>query len=260
MNTSLPSILRSLRVWIASISLILLWVPFLAVIRLFDRDKNVMRTGLWFRRLGRALTKTNPFWKLKITGSDTLPESRAYVVVSNHQSMADIPLISNLKWEMKWVGKKELFRTPIIGWLMSMAGDIPLDRKDSRSGARMIRSALKYLNNGCPVMFFPEGTRTPDGTVRPFTDSAFYLAIKANVSVLPVAVEGSYQCLPKRSWVFGSPAEVRMRVFAPLETTGMTMRDVSRLRDTVRGAIIEQIAAWKGLAKQEVDALARSSQ
>ena len=245
-------IFRSIRVWIASISLILAWVPLLGLSRLFERDRNLMRTGLMFRRLGRALTKVNPSWRLEIEGANTLPEPRAYVVLSNHQSLADIPLISNLKWEMKWVGKKELFDTPIMGWMMKFSGDIPVDRKNARSGARMLLTAMEYLKRGCPVMFFPEGTRTIDGTVGKFNDGAFHLAIKAQVPILPIAVEGSHQCLPKHSWVFGEPATVKLKVFTPVETSGMTSGDVPALREQVRSVIIQQIASWRGVLPQAV--------
>jgi 1-acyl-sn-glycerol-3-phosphate acyltransferase len=252
MRHSPRQIFRSIRVWIASVALIAAWLPLLAISRLFERDRNVMRTGLLFRRLGRALTSVNPSWKLEIDGPDTLPERRAYVVLSNHQSLADIPLISNLKWEMKWVGKKELFDTPYIGWMMKLSGDIPVDRKNARSGARMLLTAMEYLKRGCSVMFFPEGTRTKDGTVGRFNDGAFHLAIKAQVPILPIAVEGSHRCLPKHSWIFGEPATVKMKVFEPVETTGLSSEDVAALREQVRLVIIQQIAAWRGSTPEVV--------
>lgn len=249
-------VFRSIRVWIAGSALILAWLPLLAILRLTERDRNRFRTGLMFRRLGRALTRVNPSWKLEIEGPDTLPEERSFVVASNHQSLADIPLISNLKWEMKWVGKKELFDTPIIGWMMKLSGDIPVDRKNPRSGARMLLTAMEYLRNGCPVMFFPEGTRSMDGRVGRFNDGAFHLAIRAQVPVLPIAIEGSHRCLPKHSWVFGEPARIRLKVFSPVETTGMTPADVASLRDQVRSVIIRQIAEWRGSSIESADALA----
>ena len=252
MQHSSGQVLRSIRVWTASVALILVWLPLLAFSRLFERDRNVVRTGYMFRKLGRALTSVNPSWKLEIEGPDTLPEQRAYVVLSNHQSLADIPLISNLKWEMKWVGKKELFDQPIIGWMMKLSGDIPVDRKNPRSGARMLLTAMEYLRNGCPVMFFPEGTRSTDGKVGKFNDGAFHLAIKAQVPVLPIAVEGSHRCLPKHSWVFGEPATVKMKVFPPMETTGMSLDDVPTLRERIRSVIIDQIAQWRGCASDAV--------
>jgi 1-acyl-sn-glycerol-3-phosphate acyltransferase len=157
---------------------------------------------------------------------------------------------------MKWVGKKELFDTPIVGWMMKLSGDIPVDRKDPRSGARMLLTAMNYLKRGCPIMFFPEGTRSKDGTVGKFNDGAFHLAIRAQVPILPIAVEGSHRCLPKHSWVFGEPARVKLKVFAPIETAGMTPNDIATLRERVRSVIIRQIADWRGSMPESVDALA----
>jgi 1-acyl-sn-glycerol-3-phosphate acyltransferase len=159
------SILRSLWVWSAVCILIVLWLPLLAAIRVFDRDPVHYRTGRWFRRLGVAMTQVNPLWRLTVSGTTVTDPRRPYVVVSNHQSQADIPLISHLPWEMKWIGKAELFRLPIVGWMMKLAGDIPVDRSDRRSGTRMLLAAAGYLRRKCSVIFFPEGTRSLDGRV-----------------------------------------------------------------------------------------------
>jgi 1-acyl-sn-glycerol-3-phosphate acyltransferase len=236
---------RSARIWFAIGVLTLIWLPLLGMIRLLDRTPNHLRTGLWFRKLGRAYTRVNPAWRLVIEGDVALPPGGACVVVSNHQSLADIPLISNLPWEMKWVAKEELFRLPVIGWMMKLAGDLSVDRSSARSGALMMRKAMQVLAEGCPVIFFPEGTRSRDGEVGKFTDGAFHLAIKAGVPVLPLAIEGSGDCLPKSSWVFGKPADIRLKVFGPVSTAGRATSDAAALREEVRGVIVQQIASWR---------------
>jgi 1-acyl-sn-glycerol-3-phosphate acyltransferase len=202
------------------------------------------------------MTKANPTWNLVISGERVDNPRNPYVVVSNHQSFADIPLISHLPWEMKWVAKKEIFKVPVVGWMLRLAGDIPLDRQDRRSGARMLMSAVRYLSLHCSVMFFPEGTRSPDGRVGRFNDGAFALAVKAKVPVLPVVVEGSHNCLPKRSWKFGPPQTIRLTVLPVVETAGMTLEDVPDLRDQVRNVIIAQVAEWRGVDRAMVDVLA----
>ncbi len=248
--------IRSLWVWGAVAGLIALWLPLLALIRLFDRDPVRYTTGRWFRRLGVAMTKVNPSWRVHRDGLKIDDPRRPYVVVSNHQSLADIPIISHLPWEMKWIGKAELFRLPFVGWMMRLAGDIPVDRTDRRSGARMLLAAKRCLGLRCSVMFFPEGTRSPDGRVWRFNDGAFHLAIKAGVPVLPVAIEGSRDCLPKRSWKFGPPQEILLRVLPPVDTAGLTPDRVGELRDRVRAMIVGQVAAWRGEPPASVDALA----
>lgn len=133
------STLRSLWIWTAVVALILLWLPLLAVIRLFDGDPVRYRTGFWFRRLGRAMTTVNPAWRLHISGETIDNPRRPYVVVSNHQSHADIPIISNLPWEMKWIGKAELFSIPVIGWMMAL----------SRHSARQARQTKRREDAAC---------------------------------------------------------------------------------------------------------------
>ena len=108
-------------------------------------------------------------------------------------------------------------------------------------------------------MFFPEGTRSPDGRVGRFHDGAFHLAIKAGVSVLPVVVEGSRGCLPKKSWRFGKPTDIFVRILSPVETSGLTTNDVATLRERVRGMIIRQIADWRSTDPAAVDALSPPS-
>jgi 1-acyl-sn-glycerol-3-phosphate acyltransferase len=201
------------------------------------------------------MCKVNPQWRIHLSGHDAVENPRKpYVIVSNHQSHADIPILSNLPWEMKWIGKKELFTLPIIGWMMKLAGDIPVDRSDRRSGARMLLTSMKYLEQKCSVIFFPEGTRSPDGRVWRFNDGAFHLAIKAQVPILPIAVEGSYGCLPKKSWRFGKPSDVQVRVLAEVPTAGLTKDDASNLAQTVRKMIIEQVATFRQVPDSEIEA------
>lgn len=247
--------LRSFRIWLLSGSIILLWVPILAVRRLFDRDPVHYRTGALFRGLGRVLTRLNPSWKLSIGGEKVADPRHPYVFVSNHQSLADIPILCNFPWEMKWMAKKELFRTPVLGWLLRLAGDIAVDRGSARSGARALLKAQQYLRQKCSVMIFPEGTRTKDGRVQGFADGAFMLAIRAGVPILPVVIEGTFAAIKKASWRFGSPSTVTIRVLPPIETTSLSMSEVCLLRDKVRDAIINEIAQLRRVSPEEVDGL-----
>jgi len=256
MSASVFQTVRSLFIWITTGILIVVWLPLLAVSRLFETDEVVYRTGYLFRRLGKALTRVNPSWKLHIAGDPVKDPRRPYVVVCNHQSLADIPLISNLPWEMKWMGKKELFRLPVIGWMMRLSGDIAVDRASARSGVLAFARAKRYLEQKCSVMMFPEGTRTQDGRVRQFTDGAFHLAIAARVPILPLVIEGSRDCIPKHSWKFGKPADIFLKILPSVDTDSLTLDDVAGLRDSVRSAIVRQIAEWRSVPVSEVDALA----
>jgi 1-acyl-sn-glycerol-3-phosphate acyltransferase len=245
--------IRSILIWLTTGILILLWLVLLAVSRLFDRDPVRYRTGFLFRKIGNVLVWINPSWRLHISGDRIMNPRFPYVVVCNHQSMADIPLISNLPWEMKWMGKIELYKLPIFGWMMKLAGDISVDRKNPRSGAQALIKAQHLLQQKCSVMIFPEGTRTLDGRVRPFSDGAFHLAIKAKVPILPLVIEGSRDCIPKNSWKFGKPSEIFLKVLPPIDTSIYTIKDIAQLRDTVRTVIMKQIAEWRSVPIEAVD-------
>ena len=154
---------------------------------------------------------------------------------------------------MKWMAKEELFKIPIIGWMMRWSGDISVDRKNSRSGAIALLKAQKVLEQKCSVMIFPEGTRTLDGRVRQFTDGAFHLAIRAKVPILPLVIDGSHNCIPKHSWKFGKPSDIYLKVLTPVETSSLTMKDVAALSNQVRTSIMEQIAEWRSVPIEAVD-------
>jgi len=153
----------------------------------------------------------------------------------------DILLISHLPWEMKWLSKKELFAIPVLGWLMRLAKDIPVDRGDSGSASAAMAQCATRLSQHVSVMIFPEGTRSTTGALLPFKDGAFRLAIEAQVPILPLAVRGAATALRTRDWRLGrSTAEVR--VLEPISTVGMTLRDFPELRERTRSRIIAELA------------------
>ncbi len=249
------STLRSIWIWGTSGLLFILWLIPVAIVRLFDRDPARYNTGRILRRLAPLLIAINPLWKLRLTSVRIENPRRPYLAVSNHQSHVDIPFLSTVPWDMKWFAKAELFKIPVLGWLMKLGEDIPVERGDKRKAAQALIRANHYLQNHCPVIIFPEGTRSRDARVHGFSDGAFHLAIRAQVPVLPMAIDGSFDCLPKRSWRFGEPHDINVRVFPPIETAGMTVADLPALRDRVRRMIIEQIAEWRGVTPESVDAL-----
>ncbi len=245
--------LSSAFTWVAIALIVIVALPAVALVRLFDRDPARYASGRTFRVLGSWAARINPAWTITTTGPLPSDPRRPYVVVSNHQSAADIPLISRLPWEMKWVAKRELLRVPLLGWTMQLAGDIPVDRRDPDSRAAVLRRARRVLDARCSVMFFAEGTRSRDGRVKRFQDGAFRLAVEAGVPILPLAIDGTMNALPTDGWTFNG-ADIRLHVFEPVPTAGLTDADVPALRERVRATIVEQIAAWRGVAPAEVDA------
>ena len=202
----------------------------------FDRNRVV--AGRFLRIVAVLLTKTFPPWRLSVEGS--FPGKGPYVVVANHQSMLDILLLSHLPREMKWVAKEELFKTPWVGWMLRMTGDIPVRRGDAESGGEALEKAKAYLARGMSVMMFPEGTRSTRGTMLPFKSGAFRLAIEAGVPVLPVAVSGTAHGMPKGGpWV--RPCRATARILEPVAVDGLRPEDTARLRDQVRERIAQAL-------------------
>ena len=230
--------LRSGWIWAANVTLILLWTPLIALVRLFDRDPLHRRTARWYRKLGRVLARVNP-WCVEVVGLEQIDLGRNYVVVSNHQSLADIPVVCHVPLDTKWLAKAELFRVPVIGWMLRMAGDIPVDRSDRRNAARALLECARRLRQGCSVVFFPEGTRSPDGKVLPFNEGPFQLAIREQVPILPLAISGSGSALPRDTWMFGPTQTVRLLVLQPVGVEGMTVKESGALRDRVRQQIVD---------------------
>jgi 1-acyl-sn-glycerol-3-phosphate acyltransferase len=233
-------ILRSIWIWTATAALILLWVAFLAIVRLFDRDPQRLRTARCFRRLGHAMARVNP-WRLHISGRERVEPGQVYVIVSNHQSFADIPVVSHVNIDAKWLGKAEMFRVPLIGWMLRMAGDIPVARGDRRKSAQALLQCARYLRHGCSIVFFPEGTRSRDGQVLPFNEGPFQLAIRERVPVLPLVVEGTGDALPRNSWLFGGSRDIHLRILEPVSVEGWTVKQSGELRDAVRGKMVDEL-------------------
>jgi 1-acyl-sn-glycerol-3-phosphate acyltransferase len=230
-------VLRSLWIWTACSTIVLLWLPLLGVVRLFDRDPLRRRTARWFRLAGRVVARLNPAWRVHVSGAEHIVPGQVYVVVSNHQSLADIPLISHLKLDAKWLAKSELFRVPVFGWMMRLAGDIPVDRANRRKAAQALLQCARYLRQGCSVVFFPEGTRSPSGNLLPFNEGPFQLALRERIPILPLVVEGTGTALPRSSWLFGPTQDISLRVLEPIATESAAGFDSASLRDLVQELI-----------------------
>lgn len=203
----------------------------------FDRERRV--PGRFIRLVAVALSMTYPPWRLRVTGR--WPGGGPYVVVANHQSMLDVLLLSRLPVEMKWVAKESLFRIPWMGWMFTLAGDIPVRRGDRDSASGALGKARAYLDRGVSVMLFPEGTRSRTGALQSFKSGAFRLAIEAGVPVLPVAVSGTAAGLP-RGGLGVSPCRGTAQILEPV-APAPGVQDPVLLRDEVRARIAAALAA-----------------
>jgi 1-acyl-sn-glycerol-3-phosphate acyltransferase len=236
----------SIWAWLVLGVVIIVWTPlvFITWLVTLPFDKGRYAAGYLFRKLTVVHQVLNPLWTFHTTGTFPTDPRRPYVVVANHQSFVDILLISHLPWEMKWLSKKDFFQYPLVGWMMRMAGDIKLYRGQRDSAIAAMAACRDRLDKRVSVMIFPEGTRSHDGELKAFKSGAFRLAIEAGAPVLPLAVNGAYTALVKGDWRFGvSDAEVR--VLDPIDTTGMTLDDVDRLKQMAHDAISAALAEMR---------------
>ena len=179
--------------------------------------------------------------KVEIQGIENIPEDSPAIYISNHQSNFDIPIIyAGLPIQFRWMAKQELFRIPLFGLAMKRSGIIPIDRSNRRKTMHSIIAAAQRIKEGASVIIFPEGTRTPDGQLQKFKKGALLIAAKAQVPVVPIAIHGSYQILPKGSWKI-TPGSLKLEFFQPIPTDGLKTGDIDALTNTVHDQIANSL-------------------
>jgi 1-acyl-sn-glycerol-3-phosphate acyltransferase len=217
-------------IWLYTLVLGLLALPG----GMFDRSGQRLH---WFSRAWSWLIMKTIFSPVKVTGLDKIDTSKPHVYAVNHASALDIPVLYvNLPFQFRIVFKKELLSYPIVGWQLKRSGQVCIDQQKPTNSIAAIRSAVKSLKGALPLVIYPEGGRTPDGEIKPFLPGAFFLAIKAQVDIVPVALVGTYELLPMNTYhIKCRPLE--MRVGKPISTAGLTMRDLEAVSEKVHKAI-----------------------
>jgi 1-acyl-sn-glycerol-3-phosphate acyltransferase len=203
---------------------------------MFDRSGRRLH---WFSRTWSWLIMKTILSPVKVTGLDKIDTSKPHVYAVNHASAMDIPVLYvYLPFQFRIVFKKELLSYPVVGWQLKRSGQVCIDQQKPTNSIAAIRSAVKSLKAGMPLVIYPEGGRTPDGEVKPFLPGAFFLALKAQVDIVPVALIGTYELLPMDTYhIKCRPLE--MRVGKPISTGGLTMRDLEALSAKVQKAVEE---------------------
>lgn len=237
----MKKIILSIIIWVVgSLLTIILYLAmafFTIILYPFDKKRKVVHSQcFWWSDLVIAL---NPYWKLTVSGLENIDKRRTYVIIANHQSLADIVLAYQTKMQFKWVAKKSLFKLPFVGWSMHLAKHIKLERGNFSSIKKVYKEAAYWLKSGISVLFFPEGTRSQTNEMGDFRNGAFKLAIKEKVPILPVIFEGTGTAIPKGSWVFTTKTSAKLRVLPAIETTGYKPSDFAKLRDLAR-AVLEK--------------------
>jgi 1-acyl-sn-glycerol-3-phosphate acyltransferase len=167
--------------------------------------------------------------RVEAQGLENLPPS-CCVFVSNHQSNFDVLVIlAQIRRHLRFVAKTELYRIPIFGMALRAAGNIEVDRTGGERDRKKLEESIAAVRERVSILFFAEGTRSASGELRPFKKGAALLAVQAQVPLVPIAVAGTGEILPKKSiWIRGGRRALLM-VGKPLSTVGLTIEDRDRL-------------------------------
>ncbi len=235
--------LLSIAYWIfIVVSMPILFVGAAVVLLLtiaFDRRRVVLH--LYSCAWATLYVVANPLWRCRVVGREKLPWRGPAVIVANHLSMLDILVLYGLFRPFKWVSKAELFRVPVVGWNMWLNDYVRVWRGDRESVRKMMAHCRAHLARGTPVLLFPEGTRSPDGRLQRFKDGAFRLAFDAGVPVVPIALTGTFDALPKHGLMMHRGMRAEVRVLDPIDAKAFESSDA--LREAVRDAIAAALPA-----------------
>lgn len=229
-------LLTSITIWVASVVITTFVFLVSLIIRILPmptaaKGELLHSQCFWW---SDAIITLNPYWKVEVEGLENIDPGQAYVIVANHQSLADIVIIYRTRIYFKWVAKKELLKVPLIGWLLRLNNHVMLSRGEHGSIKSAYLQAAGWLKDGVSVLFFPEGTRSGTGQMNTFKNGAFKLAIQEGKKVLPVLISGTREAIPKGGWIFKTKVSGRITVLPSIDTSAYRSEDYAELRDFVR--------------------------
>ena len=240
----------------------LVHIPVMALMTVFCGSFSLLVS--YFDKSGRLQQRIARIWargllwgcgcSLTVRGAENLRKCPVAVYASNHTSYMDTPVVfAALPFQFRILAKKELWPIVFIGWYLDRSGQIPIDTRNPRTTLSSLGVGVKALRSGMPLFVFPEGARTTTGELQNFLSGAAYLAIRAQVPVVPIFLNGVYDLLPIHTRHF-FPGELTLTVGEPIETAGMTVRQTDELTETLRAAI-QQLRGEPVLAGAETVAL-----
>jgi 1-acyl-sn-glycerol-3-phosphate acyltransferase len=223
-----------------------------------------------FEKSGRTQHRIAQIWargcvaisgiRLTVRGAHILREHPVAVYAANHTSYMDTPVIfATMPFQFRILAKKELWTMPFIGWHLNRSGQIPIDTTSAHSTLSSLGAGVKALRSGMPLFVFPEGARTLDGHTQEFLSGAAFLAIRAQVPIIPIALHGVYDVLPIHTTHF-QPGPVTMWVGEPIPTKGLHMRQADELTAQVRTGIEDMRACCVTLVAESAPSTTPTAQ
>lgn len=176
--------------------------------------------------------------KVEMRGAENIREKVPCIYMANHCSYFDIfALLSALPVDFKFIVKQELMTIPVFGHAMRRAGYIGIEREDPRKALKSMQEAAERIRNGVSVLIFPEGTRSDDGTLRPFKPGGFHLAIRSGCDIVPITIRGSHRIVPKGSWNIRKGV-IHLTVGEAIPLLGRSRKNMGQLMERVREAML----------------------
>jgi 1-acyl-sn-glycerol-3-phosphate acyltransferase len=230
------AVLRSAGCWVL-LTLFTLVVGFLHIPGSLVAPEGRFPRWLEMAYMWAILTASNV--KLTCEGLENVKAGRSYIVMANHRSMYDIPVLHYLLGrgrDLRWIGKQEVQQVPVFGWAYKVSRHVAIDRKNRKAAIEALRRAAEESRAGVSFVIMPEGTRSTTGELLPFKKGGFHLALDTGLPILPVAIVGSDKLMRKGSWYI-LPGAIHVRVRPVIETRDLAREDIEGLSNRVRSEI-----------------------
>jgi len=216
---SIFAVIRAMAFYVVTLSLAFpLFCTMVVMFPLTYLKDKYRRYALSFVNDVWACVSTWAFFGVEVIGRENLPPvTTPAVYVANHASYLDIYSLFHLRRPFKFISKVSIFLIPIVGWSMYLTGHIALKRTDRKSQMKTLKDCRELLQKGASVLFFPEGTRSLDGTMAEFKKGAFSIAAKENAVVVPITLVGTSDRMRSgREWML-RPGKIRVVVHPPIQ-------------------------------------------
>jgi 1-acyl-sn-glycerol-3-phosphate acyltransferase len=251
------SYLVSIYLFFIFVAVSLVFFPIAVILRVFtiwfDRRLAILHivSSVW----ASCYTWLSPIWSVAITGRENVDRNKAYMMVCNHQSMLDIPVIYRIFFHFKWVAKASLFKTPIIGWNLWLNRHIKIERSSTKSQRKMLRKCAEHIQNGSSVMIFPEGTRSRTGDLGAFKEGAFLIALQQKIDIVPIVLDGSAGAFLQKGFFPYKKRKIYLHILPPVPYETIKDMGVRQVSGHIRAMISDELTRMRSLSNKTYNTL-----